>query len=143
MAKKKLHAQYEVIGNSRCVHDFEIGDKVTLVYDDGTPAPEFRRDSDGYTQYVHMEEVKRIKKPKKPKKAKTEKAEVKFELGDVVEIISTKGGTCNSVGDIGVITEMGGSDCRVQVPGKKSLGNWSHFSTLKHTGLKGSLKGGN
>ena len=59
-----------------------------------------------------------------------------FKVGDYVEIIANKSYSCNKVGDIGIITEMGATNvCRVEC-GTKEVGNWSYLEELKLSSLK-------
>ena len=58
-----------------------------------------------------------------------------MELGQKVKITKNSIGSCNSVGDIGIVTELGldgfESGVRVQVEGKLDTGNWSLVEELK------------
>lgn len=58
MAPKKVGAKYIVTGNGECPHEFELGDVVRFVHDDGSDAPRFERLSDGKRQYLHLGEVR-------------------------------------------------------------------------------------
>ena len=59
-----------------------------------------------------------------------------FKVGDYVEIIANTLCSCNKVGDIGIITEMGAAnDCRVEC-GSTEPGNWSYLKELKLSSLE-------
>jgi predicted transcriptional regulator len=59
-----------------------------------------------------------------------------FKVGDYVEIIANTSYSCNKVGDIGIITEMGTTDdCRVEC-GSINYGNWSYLKELKLSSLE-------
>jgi len=53
----------------------------------------------------------------------------KFEVGDKVRIIKVENGSNNQIGDEGIISEIedfiGTKAYRVEVEGKKLIGNWS------------------
>ena len=58
-----------------------------------------------------------------------------YQVGDLVEITSELGGTCNRVGDKGIITEIDGEFARVEVKSRHAsgwfgLGNWSHLDYI-------------
>lgn len=54
-----------------------------------------------------------------------------FKIGDKVKITGNSTGSVNSIGDIGVITELRGHQCRVQVDGGASTINWSSLSEIE------------
>lgn len=55
-----------------------------------------------------------------------------FKVGDKVKLISKRNDTCNHVGDVGIITEVGNkSEYRVTVKGRNNHGNWTLRSDLE------------
>lgn len=62
-AIKITGATYEVIGNSSFRHHYSIGERIKLVYDDGTDKPQFSNDK-GMKNWVAMRDVKLIENPK-------------------------------------------------------------------------------
>lgn len=54
----------------------------------------------------------------------------KFKVGDRVRIVGNKAGSDNKIGDVGVVSKIGVTDCRVQVDGGPSTSNWSLYDDL-------------
>ena len=63
-AIKIIGATYEVIGNSRIKHRYRIGERIKLVFDDGTNKPQFSNDK-GMKNWVAMQDVKLVENPSK------------------------------------------------------------------------------
>jgi len=55
-----------------------------------------------------------------------------FKVGDSVQITGNYSGSCNSIDDIGTITEIDSQNgLRIQVIGKDDLGNWTNVDEAK------------
>lgn len=52
-------------------------------------------------------------------------------VGDKVRIVGNTASSCNKVGDVGVVTEVGSIDCRIYVKGNDGRGNWSYLSEVE------------
>ena len=48
-----------------------------------------------------------------------------------MRIIGNHSGSRNEIGEVGIVTELGSEDCRVQVDGGPSYSNWSEFSEIE------------
>ena len=56
----------------------------------------------------------------------------KFKLGDKVKVVDNKTGSCNKVGDIGVVIDaQWGNHARVMVDGRDNVGNLHYISDLE------------
>lgn len=122
----------------------KIGDDLKVVEIDGEwVKAEVVKSSKSITYSYHIGDLKRTKKTKTPKEAKDKSVQIspKFELNDIVRVINLTGGSINSIGDIGVVTELNGvTDVRVTVPGKDNESNWSNVEDVETLGLVGSIK---
>ena len=59
------------------------------------------------------------------------RAQQELEVGMEVEIVKQScNSSLNEVGDVGIITEMDGETCRVQVEGRQDYSNWEDKSEL-------------
>lgn len=54
-----------------------------------------------------------------------------IKVGDMVRIVSDDNGSENSIGDVGVVTEIDACEARVTVDGGPSLVNWSRLDELE------------
>jgi DNA-directed RNA polymerase subunit H (RpoH/RPB5) len=61
------------------------------------------------------------------------KAANEFKVGDIVKLTRNRAGSCNQIGDVGEILEIDRNQCRVQVPGGDTTGNWSYEDDLELT----------
>ena len=57
-----------------------------------------------------------------------------IKVGDMVRIVSDDNGSDNSIGDVGVVTEIYAGEARVKVDGGPSLVNWSRLDELEPIG---------
>lgn len=143
-AKKVVGGTYKVIKDC----EFDKGDIVNLIHNDGSDCPLFKRESDGQEWYELLDNLKLLKDKKKQqnKEEKESQEEIvpispRFDLGDIVRIINNTGGSINSIGDIGVVSELNGiTGVRVTVPGKDNQVNWSNVEDVDALGLVGSVK---
>ncbi|WP_214771476.1 hypothetical protein [Exiguobacterium sp. s133] len=98
-----------------------------------------------------IEDLKRVKKETKGTKIEDNKSEEInetensdiFEIGDIVQITGNREGSINSIGDVGVVSELDEFNkpaVRVHVPGKDNEANWSNVEDVEALGLVGSIK---
>jgi hypothetical protein len=57
--------------------------------------------------------------------------EMTVKVGDKVRITGNRASSCNNVGDVGVVAEVGDIDCRIDVDGGGHSGNWSYLNEVE------------
>jgi len=112
--------------------DIRNGDKVYWVFkikdEVGINSGTWNKDANGILpDLTYFSSEKLATEYKKELERKT----VEFKVGDIVKLTGNRAGSCNQVGDVGEILEIGENQCRVQVPGGDTIGNWSYKDNLE------------
>jgi hypothetical protein len=117
-------------------YKFKVGDKahfkgregVIITVDKGTKLTYKIKWDNGRTDWFQGKQLDKV-----VTEFKYPSGQPTFKIGDTVKLTENRAGSCNKVGDVGVIIEIYRDQCRVQVPGRGTVCNWSYKDNLELT----------